>query len=53
MMAKLDPEPDPYGGVSDPNSLSLDPDPAFRQNTDPNPIRIQDFVDQKIEKIYS
>ena len=41
--------------VSDPYSFNTDPDPAFRQNTDPDqdPIRIQGFDDQKLEKIYS
>jgi hypothetical protein len=33
--------------------LKLDPDPAFQVNPDPDPIRIQGFDDQKLEKKYS
>jgi hypothetical protein len=39
--------------VSDPYSFDTDPDPAFRLNTDPDPIRIQGLNDQKLKKIYS
>ncbi len=39
--------------VADPHSFNPDPDPAFRLNTDPDPIRIriQGFNDQKLKKI--
>ncbi len=36
--------------VSHPYSFDTDPDPAFRLNTDLDPIRIQDFYDQKLKK---
>jgi hypothetical protein len=38
--------------VADPHSFHPDPDPAFRLNTDPDPIRIriQGFKDQKFKK---
>ncbi len=41
--------------VSDPCSFDTDPDPDHhsRLNTDPDPIRIQGFYDQKLKKIYS
>jgi hypothetical protein len=54
-----DPDPDPRDGspshntrVADPHSFhpDLDPAPAFKANTDPDPIRIQGFKDQKIKK---
>jgi hypothetical protein len=36
--------------VTDPHSFHPDPDQHFRLNTDPDPIRIQGFNDQKLEK---
>ncbi len=44
-----------YGTVFESRSLILDLDQHFRLNTDPDPdpIRIQGFDDQKLNKIFS
>ncbi len=36
--------------VSDPHSFDPDPDPAFRLETNPDPIRVKGFNDQKLKK---